>query len=181
MELAESGFWGHGKSSFFFTNKNYIYQPNPLPMTSIRLLFTVSAFLFSSYVNVGESITAKDLEGNWKMTDVKVTNQSPESHVTLDNCYLCDVYKAKIGLVFTADGKVNYSNYGNPNPVQYTVQGNILSLYTEEGEAAQPTSGTANQNSSAKTSVDFVVSLHDNVLTLTRIYPAFTETYTLTK
>jgi hypothetical protein len=134
------------------------------------LILTITFFSFTS-AKGGESISSKDLAGNWQIVDVKITNQSAAKPVTTDNCYLCDLYKAKLGLVFTSDGKVNYSNYGNPNVVEYTVNGNVLSLFTKQnGESQTP-----------ETSQQFTVSLKDNILTLTRVYPEFTETYTLTK
>jgi hypothetical protein len=138
-------------------------------MTHIRLLILIISLSFFSFAKAGENITAKDLAGNWKMTDVKITNHGAANPVTKDNCYLCDLYKAKLGLVFTLDGKVNYTNYGNSNSVRYTINGNVLSMFSEETNQAQ---GKRE---------DFILSLSDNVLTLTRIYPEFTETYTLTK
>ncbi len=136
----------------------------------ITLLLAVS-LLLPLFVKAGEDITNKQLAGKWNLTDVNITNSpAAEKKVTYENCYLCDIYKAQMGLVFTEDGKVDYSNYGNQNKVRYTINGNVLSLFAETQTAGE-----------SETSTEFVASLSGDVLTLTRIFPDFTETYTFTK
>lgn len=150
-------------------------------MNRIQLLLAVIALSVSSVLKAGENITNKELAGNWKMTDVRIINSGSAEAVTKDNCYLCDLYKAELGLVFTTDGKVDYSNYGNPNSVQYSVNGNVLSVFSETDAEIHTPETTEAQNKKVRTSVEFNVSLSNNVLTLTRVSPDFTEVYTLTK
>jgi hypothetical protein len=142
-------------------------------MYRMHLLIVAIIFWSFSFAATGESVTQKDLVGAWKIADVKITNGNSAKAVTKDNCYFADLYRAKLGLVFTADGKVNYSNYGNANSVAYSLTGNVLSLFSDEADQTQKKPN--------RTTEDFVASFNNSVLTLTRIDPEFTETYTLTK
>jgi hypothetical protein len=135
-------------------------------MKKLRFILLGLVLCSATAINAAD-ITAKQLTGNWKITNLQITNLTKtENTVSEKNCYLCDLYRAKLGLIFTADGKVNYSNYGNPEPVSYQISGNVLSLFTE---------------ADAKSAVQFNVTLNNDVLTLTHVTPQATETYTFTK
>ena len=129
-------------------------------------------FLFINTASAGEIISPTTLAGSWKMTDAKVTKQGKTTTPKIkDDCYLCDIYLTQSGLVFSENGKVNYSNFGNPNDVNFEVNGNVISFYTFNPD----------EQKSGRTSVEFSVSVKNNVLTLTRVSPEVVETYTLTK
>ncbi len=133
-------------------------------MKHMLLLLFLATIIFAEAGN----LTSAQLTGTWKMSDVKITKHGksvlPKAKT---ECELCDLYIDKVGLVFSPDGKVNYSNFGNSGDVQFQVNGNVVSLYTI-------TNGTRN-------AVDFSAVLKNETLTLTHISPESIETYTLTK
>lgn len=141
--------------------------------------------LFASLINpviAGNNITANQLAGNWKMTDVKVTSQGKTTTPkTKNDCYLCDIYLSQSGLVFTDDGRVNYSGYGNPNDVRFEVNGNVISFYTIMDTSIETPGGSELKQKNARTSVEFNILVNNNVFTLTRVSPEVVETYTLIK
>lgn len=141
-------------------------------MVTKQSLSLIVFLFFTTLCKAGDAITAEVLAGTWKITDVKIsTSGNSVKSDSPDKCYLCDLYRAGMGLVFTTDGKVSYSNYGNPNPVLFAVFGNTLTLYAEP-------SGQAEKK---ETSVQFGVSLNSGILTLVYASETTTETYTLTK
>ena len=100
------------------------------------------------------------------VSDLKIsTSKGSETVVNAGNCYFADLYKAKLGLVFTENGKVDYSNYGNPTAVNYSIKDNLLFFYN--GEGSEP--------------VEFTFSINGNTLTLTKVNSSGFETYTFTK
>ncbi len=136
-----------------------------------RIYFLIFVALLSiSNAFAGDKLTNKDLSGTWKISDVKISNTgNSENSVTIENCYFSDLYRAKLGLVFTEDGKVDYSNYGNPTPGRYELKYNLIYFFSA------PADGESTER------VEFTVKADEQTLTLTKISPAFTETYTFTK
>ncbi len=148
-------------------------------MKQLCILFLLPLFISAT---AGNNISNEQLAGNWKMTEAKVTSKGKTTTPkTKDDCYLCDIYLSQSGLVFTADGKVNYSGYGNPNEVRFEVNGNVISFYTLNDTYIETPDKSELKQKNARTSVEFNIALHDNLLTLTRVSPFNIETYTLTK
>ena len=125
-------------------------------------------------------LDASQLTGSWKITDVKFSGPGAPAAES-GNCYLCDLYHHDRSLVFTADGHVQYQDNANPNEVFFKIAGNQLVFYRDEIAEIVTPEKTEPQNKTVTTAVEFKVSLTNNVLTLERIYPNYTETYTLTK
>ena len=133
------------------------------------LVFATLLFIASDALAAG-SLTNKDLAGTWKIADVKITSSlTGEKSGNVESCYFYDLYKAKLGLVFTADGKIDYSNYGNPVQGRYEIAENLIYFFTEQ----------AGNEKSEK--VEFTISLNGQALTLSKVSPSITETYTFTK
>lgn len=130
---------------------------------TLLLLFSVT-IIFADAGN----LSSTQLTGTWKMTDVKITKLGKTATAkTKTDCELCDLYIDKIGLTFGADGKVNYSNFGNPTEVKFELNGNIVSLYT--------------MVNGVRNALDFSAVLTNETLTLSHISPQSVETYILTK
>ncbi len=130
---------------------------------------------FCSLLKASENITPELLAGTWKITDVKIASTENKKPLPeKDKCYLCDLYKAGLGLVFKTDGKVDYSNYGNPNTVQYTITDNVLTFY-------KATNAGNEGKEKTETTAQFIASLNNGVLTLVFTSGTTTETYTFTK
>ena len=136
-----------------------------------RIYFLIFVALLSiSHAFAGNKLTNKDLAGTWKITDVKISNTgNSENSVTVENCYFSDLYRAKLGLVFTESGQVDYNNYGNPTPGRYELKENLIYFFSA------PADGESIER------VEFAIKADEQTLTLTKISPAFTETYTFTK
>ncbi len=133
-------------------------------MKYILLLLFSATIIFGDAANLNSS----QLIGSWKMTDVKITKRGKTATAKAKtDCDLCDLYIDKLGLTFSADGKVNYSNFGNSGDVNFEINGNVVSLYTL-------VNGVRN-------AFDFSAVLKNETLTLTHISPESVETYTLTK
>lgn len=102
------------------------------------------------------------------MTDVKITKHGKTATAKAKtDCDLCDLYIDKLGLTFSANGIVNYSNMGSSTEVKFELNGNIVSLYT--------------MVNGVRNALDFTAVLKNETLTLSHITPQSVETYTLTK
>ena len=133
------------------------------------LVFATLLFITSNALAAGP-LTNKDLAGTWKIAEVKITSSlTGEKSVNIEDCYFYDLYKAKLGLVFTADGKIDYSNYGNPVQGRYEIAENLIYFFMEQ---------TGNEKSEK---VEFTISLNGQALTLSKVSPSITETFTFTK
>jgi hypothetical protein len=139
-------------------------------MNKLHVLVIATLLFISSDALAAGSLTNKDLAGTWKIADVKITSSlTGEKSGKIENCYFYDLYKAKLGLVFTADGKIDYSNYGNPVQGRYEIAENLIYFFTDQ----------AGNEKSEK--VEFTISLNGQALTLSKVSPSITETYTFTK
>lgn len=114
---------------------------------------------------------ADPVVGLWKITNVKIEGNRPVVGDDSNGCYLCDVYQAKLGLNFSANGQLNYENDRNPQPVYYKVENGKLILSTVK-------------DFKGATSADlfvFNVQIKENEMILSHNFGTHQEIYTLTK
>jgi hypothetical protein len=149
-----------------------------------KLIITLMFFTLVAVnaTQAGETLLAKDLIGNWKITDVQIKQTGKaEFPVTKETCYLCDLYNHNQQLVFGADGKVSYQHDANPYLVQYKIDGNKLILSSTQTSEVQLPEMDAPQRTENVVSTFFEISMSQGVLTIIKKSNEHTETYTLTK
>ena len=151
-------------------------------MKQIHFLLFFIALIMATTATASDNISNKTLAGTWLISDVKISqNGKNKAAVLPEQSYFGDLYKAKLGLVFTETGKVDYSNYGNAQSAFYELKGNVISFYTESDTYIEtPTSSEVKQKN-AREVVSFMIAVNGNILTLTLVSPTITETFTFTK
>lgn len=137
-------------------------------MQKIKLILSLLLISVLSFSYAQQS----KIVGIWRIQNVDIRSNPSAQKLEGVRSYFDDLIEHKVGLLFEANGKVNYENFGNETSVYYSYQNDQLVLAQSKEDL---------QKSDTKSNESFGVHISGNRMTLVKYFPTYTETYTLTK